>query len=180
MAFDSLDKLLQIILAQPQCQRQKRFYELKQCWYEIVNHKVAQHTRPVSLKNEILYVATANAVWAQELSLQRRNLRRKINRRLDMPINDLHFASMKWHGNLSPIDEEDGAETIHPSAIAFSDNIMSDKAKSETPQQALEQWFEQIKNRSKNWHTCPQCQNLCPEGELKRWQMCAICFRDSR
>ena len=177
MAFDSLDKLFKVILSQPQWQKQKRYYELKKCWYEIINHKVAQHTRPVSIKNEVLYIATSNAVWAQELSLQRRNLMRKINLRLEIPLEDLHFASMNWHNN-HPIDSdmEDLETENHPSSITPSPKITNP---CDTAPEALEKWFEQIKNRGNDWQTCPRCATFCPEGELKRWGICRICFSNT-
>ncbi len=181
MSFNSLDKLLQVILSQPQWEKQRRYYELKKCWYEIANHKVTQHTRPVSVKNDTLYVATSNAVWAQELSLQRRGLIVKINRRTEKPIKDLHFASMSWYNNhLVTINmEDDTRQEKHPSLIADSGVNSSSLEKSETPTEALEKWFEQIKNRTSTWHSCPNCHTSCPEGELKRWGVCAICFRDN-
>ena len=178
MAFNSLDKLLNIILSQPQWQKQKRFYELKQYWYEIVNHKVAQHTRPLSLQNEVFYIATSNAVWAQELSLQRRNLLRKLNYRLPKPIKNLHFASMKWHSDqLNSSNYDDNREANHPSSINLSSSTID---KADTPQKALQQWFQQIKYRSSDWQPCPRCHILSPIGELKRWHVCAICFRNEQ
>ena len=177
MAFDSLDKLFNVILSQPQWQEQKRYCELKKCWYKIINHKVAQHTRPVSIKNEVLYIATSNAVWAQELSLQRPNLIRKMNRRLEIPVENLHFASMKWHNNyLISANIEDFSQENHPSLVNPSADIAHP---CNTPQEALEQWLQQIKNRASDWQTCPRCATFCPEGELKRWGVCRICFRNS-
>ncbi len=176
MTFDSIDKLLKIILSQPQWQEQKRFHELKKYWYEIVNHKVAQHTRPVSIKKEVLYIATSNAVWAQELSLQRRNLVKKINNRVEIPLENLHFASMKWYSNyIESCDLEDNKNEIHPS---LTNPLPKRPDQVNTPQEALKSWFEQIKTRSTDWQACPRCQRLCPQGELKRWDICAICFRD--
>ena len=177
MAFNSLEQLLNSILSQPQWQKQKRFYELKKYWYEIINHKIAQHTRPVSLKNEVFYIATSNSVWAQELSLQRHNLLRKLNHRLPKPIKNLHFASVQWHSNQQISTSEDNIIKNHPSSITLPSSTIDQV---DTPQEALQQWFQEIKNRSSDWQPCPRCQTLSPTGELKRWNLCAICFRDEQ
>lgn len=178
MAFNSIDQLLNKILSQPQWQKQKRFYEVKKYWYQVTNHKVSQHTRPISIHNEILYIATSNAVWAQELSLQKRNLLRKLNNHLDEPLKNLHFASAQWHGNHLDISNfEDNSTSSHPSSINLASATVE---KTDTPQEALEQWFQQIKNRSTDWQPCPRCQTLSPLGELKRWNLCIICFRDQQ
>ena len=179
MSFDSIDKLFVQLLAQPQWDKQKRYLELKKYWYEIVNHKVAQHTRPVSIKHEVLYITTSNAMWSQELSLQKPNLLRKINRRVSKPIKDLHFASASWHNNLQSINAGVTAPTPenHPSFTTEQPDEKIEIAESETPQEAMEKWLQQIKNRSQTWTTCPNCGASCPEGEITRWGKCMVCFQ---
>lgn len=102
MTLNSIDKLLNSILSQPQWEKQRRYYELKKIWYEIVNQKIAQHTSPIYLKEEVLFIATQSAVWAQELSLQRRTLIIKINRRIQNPIKDIYFVFGKWYSQNTP------------------------------------------------------------------------------
>lgn len=175
MALYSIDKLLNQILSQPQWEKQRRYHELTKFWYQVVNHKIAQHTRPVSLKDDVLFIATSSSSWSQDLNLQRRSLIIKINRRVESPIKDLHFASVKWYQNQSiSLDEEDNNKE-HPSTIfpEFSFNLLP----ADNPQEALKKWLEIIKKRAITWEICPRCQTNCPEGELKRWGICAVCFQ---
>ncbi|WP_017295061.1 DUF721 domain-containing protein [Geminocystis herdmanii] len=175
MTFYSIDKLLNVILAQPQWEKQRKYHELTKCWYQVVNHKIAQHTRPISLNNEVLYIATASSSWAQDLNLQRRSLILKINRRIDFTVKDLHFATVKWYQNNSlNLDRSDNSDS-HPSTI-ISDSTLN-LLPPENPQEALQTWFNIIKKREQKFVTCPVCNINCPEGELKRWGYCAICFQ---
>ncbi|MEO0540965.1 MAG: DUF721 domain-containing protein [Cyanobacteria bacterium P01_A01_bin.105] len=43
-------------------------------------------------------------------------------------------------------------------------------------QQAFAQWSQRIQTSQQHQHLCPECQCYCPPGELKRWQMCALCI----
>ncbi|BAQ64534.1 DUF721 domain-containing protein [Geminocystis sp. NIES-3709] len=177
MTLYSIDKLLNVILSQPQWEKQRKFHELTKCWYQVVNHKVAQHARPVSFSNEVLYIATISSAWAQDLNLQRRSLIVKINRRMDSPIEDLdlHFASVKWYQNKTiSVDREDDSNE-HPSII-ISDSLLN-LLPPDNPEEALQKWFNTIKKRANQFTICPLCNTHCPEGELKRWGFCAMCFQ---
>lgn len=177
MTLNSIDKLLNSILSQPQWDKQKRYYELKKIWYEVVNQKIAQHTSPLYLKEETFFVATATASWAQELTLQRLTLMSKINRRLETPINDIRFLFGKWYSQYQPPILEADKNTIHPCLIQSQESY-SVSPPSQTPQEALQKWLEVVKQRKRENETCPSCQSFCSEGELKRWGVCAYCFRD--
>lgn len=176
MTFNSIDKLLNQILSQPQWERQRRYHQLTKFWYQVINQKIAQHTRPVSLRDDILYIATSSSSWCQDLNLQRRSLIVKINRRIETPIKDLHFASVKWYQNqvITTDNQDDSKE--HPSMIIPESSF--NFFPSDTPQEALEKWLQVIKNRATTWKICPRCHTNCPEGELKRWNICAICFQE--
>lgn len=175
MTFESIDKLLNQILAQPQWEKQRKYHQLTKCWYQIVNPKIAQHTRPVSFRDEILYIACPSSSWAQDLNLQRRSLIMKINRRLDFPVQDLHFATVKWYQNqsLTPFPEDSLSQ--HPSTIVNGESL--NLLPSNNPQEILQRWLNTIKKRWENSQICPLCHTHCPSGELQRWGFCAICFQ---
>ena len=175
MTLYSIDKLLNQILSQPQWDKQRRYHELTKFWYQVVNHRVAQHSRPVSLRDEVLFIATSSSAWAQDLNLQRRSFIVKINRRVESPIKDLHFSPVKWYQNRPiSVDREDDTKE-HPSTIIpkSSFNLLP----VDNPQEALEKWLEIIKKRATTWEICPSCRTNCPKGELKRWGICAVCFQ---
>lgn len=82
------------ILKQAESDRRRpEALEVVTSWPEMVNAKLARASRAVSLRDGKLFVEVKSPVWKQELLLQRRNIIRKINRRLgkdivsDMVIN---------------------------------------------------------------------------------------------
>ena len=71
--------------------------EVVASWPEIVSAKLARESRAVSIRDGKLFVEVKSPAWKQEILLQRRNIIRKINRRLgkdivsDMVINVREF-----------------------------------------------------------------------------------------
>ena len=62
-------------------------------WSEIVGPKVAEHSRALRIEGGRLVVEVPSTVWAQELSLMRRTIRQKINRRLGIrTVENLQFV----------------------------------------------------------------------------------------
>ncbi|NCQ03212.1 MAG: DUF721 domain-containing protein [Cyanobacteria bacterium] len=176
MTLYCLDNLLKQILSQPQWDKQGRYHELAKCWHQINNPRVIQHTRPIYFRDEVLNIATSSSAWAQDLNLQRRSLLTKINRRVESPINDLRFASAQWYQNHLIFMEEEDDNKIHPSTIISESSVNVSTV--DNSQEVLQSWLETIKKRALTWKTCPRCETSCPEGELKRWGCCAICFRE--
>jgi predicted nucleic acid-binding Zn ribbon protein len=70
-------------------------------WPETVGHKLTRVSRAVSLRHGKLFVEVKAPVWKQELLLQKRNILRKINRRLgknivsDLVINVRDFIHVQ-------------------------------------------------------------------------------------
>ncbi|MBE9221654.1 DUF721 domain-containing protein [Cyanobacterium stanieri LEGE 03274] len=174
MTFESIDKLLNAILAQPQWETQRRYQQLVRCWFTVVNHRVAQHTKPIALRDDILWVSTSSSAYAQNLSLQRYTLLKKINRRLNESIKDIRFTTTKWYQK-SWVDPEEETHLVNPS-ILHDQYQPPEKSSPVTPQEALEQWLNKIKGRSHSLPPCPRCQTPTPLGELERWGICGICF----
>lgn len=182
MSLNSLDQLLNAILAQPQWEKQRRFNELVKCWNQIINAKVAQNTRPYCLRDDTLFISTSGSVWAQNLSLQRYNLLKKINRRASQPIKELRFSPAKWYPYTAPTEIEADVSNIHPSLIKIDDSLTktelerSPSDKISNPQEAMKRWFTHIQQQSQSFPLCPNCQASTPPGELKRWGVCSCCF----
>ncbi len=62
------------------------------CWEEIVGDKIAQHAQAYRVKKDTLFVTTSSPVWAQELSLIKKDLVSKINKYLRQEkIRDIRF-----------------------------------------------------------------------------------------
>lgn len=175
MTFESISNLLQAIAKQPKWEKQRQYHQLVTCWRKIVNDKIAQNTRPLYVQREILWVATPNSVWAQNMTLQRYSLLKKINPLLDKPIVDIKFNSARWYKqDLSNVNDTSNLPS-HPSSLNLDYSFSSDASSPVTSQEAFQRWRETIKKRSLFLVTCPKCSTPTPEGELKRWQMCCYC-----
>ena len=55
-------------------------------WDTVVNDYIKRHTKPVQIKDRILFVNADSAVLANELSLREQELRTKLNHTLKFPI----------------------------------------------------------------------------------------------
>jgi predicted nucleic acid-binding Zn ribbon protein len=176
MSFSSLDRLLDELKKQPGWEAQRQYCHLLECWQSVVSEKVAQHARPLYISRQVLWVATFSAVWAQNLSLQRYSLLKKLNTLLSEPLSDIRFSSAQWH-KAKPSSGSPTADTgSYPSAIAPQITAsVSTSEKAKTPQEAFQRWAAIIKARSHSLPTCPQCQSPTPPGELQRWTVCAYC-----
>lgn len=174
MSFQSIDKLLQKILNQPQWEKQKRYHQFVKAWFALVNQSVAENTKPIGLKDNTLLVATSSAVYAQNLTLQRYTLLKKINRRLDECLDDIRFTTIQWYQK-APSEPEADTNPNHPSLISPV-SLASDIPVSDNAQEALKHWLNNIKTQAPLLSECPCCHAPTPAGEIGRWGVCAICY----
>lgn len=142
MGLQDINHLLKKILSQPQWQKQKRNYEVKKAWQETVNHRIAQHTKVLTVRNDVLLVATTSAPWAQQLTLQRQSLLTNINRFLETPIKDIRFTILLWHNFTGTDTTVESEETQnHPSLVNPTEKPTPD------PRGPFQQWLETIRKR---------------------------------
>jgi predicted nucleic acid-binding Zn ribbon protein len=172
MSFDSLDRILEALEKQPGWEAHRQYRHLLQCWETVVAPKTLKQTRPLYVSRDVLFVATASAVWAQNLSLQRYSLLKKLNVLLPKPLVDIRFSSAQWY-NVKPAASQ-ATQEEHPGAIASGPSLPLPN-KNLTPQEAFQRWAEVIKARSQYLPVCPCCQCPTPPGELERWTVCSHC-----
>ncbi len=180
MSFESLKLVLNSIANQPQWEKQKEYHHLVECWQKVVSEKIAKHTKLLYLQRKILWIATPNAVWAQNLTLQRYSLLQKLNQKMTQPLTDIRFSSARWYQNSQDNKQYIDTLELHPSFVKLNVDfpIATDTISSKvTLNQAFEKWQETIKRRSPLLVKCPLCESPTPEGELERWEMCAYCFQ---
>ena len=61
-------------------------------WEEAVGKAISQNTETVSVEKRVLTIKTRNATWRQELQLQKTNIIRKLNKKLNKNIiKDIRF-----------------------------------------------------------------------------------------
>jgi predicted nucleic acid-binding Zn ribbon protein len=177
MSLHSLDKILAAITQKAGWEEYRHYYQVLELWPKIINPRLVEQTRPFSLGRGVLSVATSSAVLAQELSLQRYSLLKRLNGQLEVEITDIRFSSARWHENSDPIPRE----AIALTSIQEHPCYVTKEMQSENPDQkaSLQSWVEKIRQRSQSWPICPLCQSPAPPGELKRWHCCAFCFAQS-
>lgn len=62
-------------------------------WEEIVGRRIAEHARALRVSDGRLFVEVDSSVWAQELSLMRRQLLAEVNARVGREsIEHIHFV----------------------------------------------------------------------------------------
>jgi predicted nucleic acid-binding Zn ribbon protein len=174
MSFESLDRILQslsYLKVSPEQQQLDRAVEL---WPEIVGEKIARQTRPVKFSREVLQVAVASPVWAQQLRFQRPIFLRALNARLDTPVRDLRFAPGLWHRHEAAVEPNSSFElSEHPSVWGAVSR--AEPATASTPQMAFERLAKTLSQRTAGLPLCPVCQCPTPPKELERWSVCALC-----
>jgi predicted nucleic acid-binding Zn ribbon protein len=182
MDFKSLDQLLKNVAGLPIAQKIKEHQQLLQAWQQAVGPAIAKVTRPIAIDRDILSIATASAVLAQDLTFKRRQILVKLNPHLTTPVRDIRFSAQKWteaqtSNGRSPLTEPQTLLSQHPSRIdpPTEQIISAQNTPTATPQQAFQAWATRIQNQSKNWPLCPQCQCPTPPGELEHWKVCGIC-----
>jgi predicted nucleic acid-binding Zn ribbon protein len=176
MSFNSIDRVLVFLEQQPGWEHYQQYRQVLDCWEQVVEQKLARHTRPSYISKQILWVAIDNYSLAQELSLQRFSLLKKLNHKLSFTLKDIRFSPQQWYQgkNLST----ESTQSSHPSQIEISQaeiEIVNSPPAKEL-QTALERWQKRLKARTQTLPTCPQCGCPTPPGELERWQLCCHCI----
>jgi predicted nucleic acid-binding Zn ribbon protein len=180
MSFQSLEEILQRLQQDPNWDSVSQFRQVLQHWKTVVSPKIFLYTRPLAVNRQVLSVATSSSAWAQNLSLQRYSLLKKINPLLTEPLQDIRFAPAKWHqphpNAVESFPESDFAD--HPSYIAENqDNFISSTLPPDVDlKTGFNHWANGIEKRAQLLPLCPRCHAPTPAGELKRWSVCAYCF----
>ena len=72
----------------------ERAFVIGERWEEAVGAEVANHSRPIALRGDVLEVAVDSSVWAQQLQLQSPRILQALGRALpegETPPADLRF-----------------------------------------------------------------------------------------
>ncbi|KPQ35935.1 MAG: Zn-ribbon-containing protein [Phormidesmis priestleyi Ana] len=195
MALEGLKSLIKGLEDQESWKAQKQFRLVLLHWPKSVGFAVARVTRPVGIQRGSLYVATATATWAQTLSYERLTILHKLNRYQRLPLKGIRFSTAQWtHRNstsdpnkppennsdlpsMSPGQDNNpqakGRLANHPSYIGDIPHLP--KSAVATPEKAFEQWASMMQKMQTHQALCPRCRCHCPQGELKRWAICALC-----
>jgi predicted nucleic acid-binding Zn ribbon protein len=180
MAFRSVQQVFESLEQQAAWQAHQQFQQLLASWSRAVGLAVSAQTRPLKVRQQVLYVATSSAAWAQTLTFERKRILAKLNPMLPEPLVDIRFSTAQWS---RPEQSDAGqSETTdvwnhHPSRIAPNASLIPQQTiqPPESPTAAFEHWARLVKGRSHHLPQCPCCHCPTPEGELQRWSVCACC-----
>ena len=178
MTLNSLNSVLAKLMDQQAWQHQRRLQAITDLWQTQLPKKAQQYSRPHSIKDNILFVATANTTWSQHLTLQRLNILAKLNAQLtpDLPLEDIRFSTVHWQSKpaYSPLADPDSP---HPSHIGDRPSRPpSPRPHDQSPTEAVRAWLTHQQHQLKDQPLCPECQTPTPQGELDRWQKCRCCI----
>ncbi|MEB3178405.1 MAG: DciA family protein [Nostocaceae cyanobacterium] len=177
MSLKSLNDILEALEAQAKWQEQP-FPHVLRCWSEVVGAKIADHTRPLSIQRQILWVATKSAAWSQNLTFERQRLLRELNARLPSPLVDIRFSCAGWHRpqEVAQPPKPLNRQRHHPSYLADKLSLPPDAPLLDGDvNTTFQRWAKVTQTRSRFLPLCPQCQCPTPPGELQRWDVCAVC-----
>ncbi|AFY59891.1 DciA family protein [Synechococcus sp. PCC 6312] len=171
MPLAPIDRVLVRLQEDPAWSEPQRFWFILQAWNEIVGEVVARQAQPVTiLPPHRLQVAVANSVWAQTLSFERLRILAKLNQRLPVPLQDIHFSSRDW-----PIKRPLQKLTNRSELPLVRSQPRLHKPAPPSAQAAFSQWSTAVQKFTARLPLCPQCQCPTPRPELDQWKMCGLC-----
>lgn len=92
MPFVSLQKTLTKVLKEKKITGDLDLFRIFPMWNDIVGDKTAQHTRPVRIKDRILYVEVDDPMWLTQLKYMKIDILEKI----DMKIKKGAFKDLRF------------------------------------------------------------------------------------
>lgn len=178
MSLEGLSHLIQGLESQESWQVQRQFRSVLTHWPKSVGFAVARKTRPTGIQRDVLYVATETAAWAQTLSYERYNILKKLNRHQRQPLKGIRFSTAQWArpASIAPATKPNQQ---HPSYIGQVSTLLSseltEQPVSTNPIEVFNRWAAAMQEMQTSQATCPQCRCRCPQGEIDRWALCALC-----
>jgi predicted nucleic acid-binding Zn ribbon protein len=92
MAFTSVKNVLDLVLGDQNLSGGIEAYRVFDKWEQIVGKKVGDHTRPVRITRDILYVEVNDHLWLAQLRYMKNDMLRKLDRSLKPGLfKDLKF-----------------------------------------------------------------------------------------
>lgn len=161
----------------------------KAYWVGVVGPQVAGVTQVEAVRDGVLYVRVKNSVWANELTLLKDDMLRRLNAKLGgRVLTDIHFkasglAKTKKLETPRPTGPTDSELAKTPLSKAAAAKI--DAALMEIQDEALRGRIRQIMlraarteewKRREGWQACRRCQALSepsPDPEAARY--CTVC-----
>ena len=78
MSFTSLKQVLESVLKEHKLTSDIDAYQIFSVWAEIAGPTVANHSRPIRLNGDILYVEVDDPIWLSQMRYMKEEILRKI------------------------------------------------------------------------------------------------------
>lgn len=174
MSLEGLSHLIQGLESQESWRVQRQFRSVLANWPKSVGFAVARKTRPTGIQRDVLYVATETAAWAQTLSYERYNILKKLNQHQRQPLKGIRFSTAQWARPAS-VTPTVKSNHHHPSYIGHVPTLSKDQTAPTEPIEVFNRWAAAMQEMQTSQAVCPQCRCRCPQGEIARWTLCALC-----
>lgn len=76
---DSISHIIEDYIADKKIGQKLKSSSIFNYWPEIVGNEISKNTRPVKLKDKVLFISTVNPIWAGELNLMSQDIIKKVN-----------------------------------------------------------------------------------------------------
>ncbi len=182
--FNSVEQILTQLEQQPGWEKFREYRQLLKCWNSTVNQTTAEHTRPLYIARQVLWVAASNASRAQELSFQRYTLLKRLNKQLPFNLKDIRFSSSQWHQTqqlnqpviFNASRQQKSQINSSASDITSPESDRHTSVSSTTAKDAARRWLKTLKQSSSTLLSCPNCHSYTPKEEIERWNLCHHCI----
>lgn len=159
-------------------------------WEGVVGPQVAGVTQVESVRDGVLFVRVKNSVWANELTLLKEDMLRRLNSKLGgRVLTDIHFkAGGLARGKKKPVNVPAPA----PSAQDLAQIVLSQEVRARVEvalvgitEDALRGRIRAVMlhaartdewKRLRGWSPCPRCGSLAPPPDTpEATPLCALC-----
>ena len=159
----------------------RAYRQLLKCWHNTVNHKTAQHTRPLYVSRQVFWIATSSAARAQELSFQRYALLKRLNQQLPIPLKDLRFTTSGWEQEILPQEQLTSLFKISSSnkstiTATADQTVVTGSSAADAAKKAAQNYLKTLTQSNSAQSNCPSCNAFTSKGELERWNLCYHCI----
>ncbi len=158
-------------------------------WEGVVGPQVAGVTQVESVRDGVLFVRVKNSVWANELTLLKEDMLRRLNSKLGgRVLTDIHF---KASGLARDKKKQGKIEVPTPSAQELAQIVLSEEVGSRIESALLGITEDALRGRIRavmlhaartdewkrrqGWSPCPRCGALASPADAEVTPLCALC-----
>lgn len=177
--MQSLQALMQQLERSAQWQASASLRQVLALWPQLVGAAVAQHSQPIKIHRNCLEVSVSSSAWAQTLTFERAKILAKLHQQIPPIIHevrDVRFSTVRWRQTQQRSDLAVRSHlTAHPSWVSAPARQLRPTSPRNVAE-AFRQWSIRKQAQLAHQSICPECQRPCPQQELQRWSICAICM----